>query len=859
MEEWKKIQKTYKIRELIGITGMIMSFVIGAICDWNVLVQSNILIPIDDIEAFSLTIIQIQATVGTLIFTIIALITLLTDNSIEAKWKKQTEIGIVKSKYCGLFFKEFQELLDETVVEELLDITNLYAFEAKINHSPALIMNVTPIGAARENLIGMVFEERISLDKNRTSIIKLCDDYANCFYKTADTEEKAYKIIIRYIDELIEKSKEEKSYYQHDEEIVQLFLIVAKMAKSSKSWLKEFVENMIVEYCSGTSRRDSVAEEILKAVVKKCPLLFAMELPELACKSAETLWGQRVSRKHFRYDGYDHNNVRAYGLSDNANHFDNNENGVYNNTFFWYVMRCDFVKGLEWAISFVNNAVQTFAENKPDEITNIEIFFPKENKKRVYLGNGWLWMADIMEHNLPVVLTDIVFVIKKTVINSMRNSSESAYIKGLAEYVKNTIYEKANNVLLLSIIEAIGMNYQKEMPGYALELASSMELIYFDIYRSGEFISNPTKELLEKHIMLSMGVPEIIRRYIKNHNDAEYEFIPNMVPKLRGVDYWIRENKGNEYQNKRSEIIQEYLYDGKGGDLSEFDISNYDIDLLCNIACCGLDTEDEEFAIVISSIVQCMIEIWHKNCKEMRAHEIIDTFQEHKVSSYFQRELNIIGRNPEAVYDILFKRTDFSIFTRDTLDFYEDVLSGFLVSYVDGFREKGKRDDIEKKIRILETYVNSIPEDYVRNILEKRLFLCKGRYSRWDVNKVKAEYSYKDKCFLNVQIEKYGSNHLNDVLYTVYLLNISELLPEILTSISSCFTKAIRNSKEQFAKEIIDSQVIVDMIILKSFIFYSDEIKKDEKLINAYEDILLALTEIRNEKAAVLLDEFRIH
>ena len=172
---------------------------------------------------------------------------------------------------------------------------------------------------------------------------------------------------------------------------------------------------------------------------------------------------------------------------------------------------------------------------------------------------------------------------------------------------------------------------------------------------------------------------------------------------------------------------------------------------------------------------------------------------------------------------------------------------------------KGKRDDIEKKIRILETYVNSIPEDYVRNILEKRLFLCKGRYSRWDVNKVKAEYSYKDKCFLNVQIEKYGSNHLNDVLYTVYLLNISELLPEILTSISSCFTKAIRNSKEQFAKEIIDSQVIVDMIILKSFIFYSDEIKKDEKLINAYEDILLALTEIRNEKAAVLLDEFRIH
>ena len=78
----------------------------------------------------------------------------------------------------------------------------------------------------------MVFEEHISLDKNRASIIKLCDDYAICSYKTTDTEEKACKIIIVYIDALIEKSKEEKSYYQHDEDIVQLFLIVAKMAKA---------------------------------------------------------------------------------------------------------------------------------------------------------------------------------------------------------------------------------------------------------------------------------------------------------------------------------------------------------------------------------------------------------------------------------------------------------------------------------------------------------------------------------------------------------------------------------------------------------------------------------------------------
>ena len=123
----------------------------------------------------------------------------------------------------GRLTKEEVSVEDTILMDNLHLITNLYAFEAKINHSPALIMNVTPKGAARENLIGMVFEERISLDKNRTSIIKLCDDYANYSYKTMDTEEKACKIIIGYIDELIEKSKAVQSHHHVDNMIFPLY------------------------------------------------------------------------------------------------------------------------------------------------------------------------------------------------------------------------------------------------------------------------------------------------------------------------------------------------------------------------------------------------------------------------------------------------------------------------------------------------------------------------------------------------------------------------------------------------------------------------------------------------------------
>lgn len=64
MKKWEKIQNVCKSREIIAILGIIVSIIIGGICDWNVLTEGNILIPIDDIESFSLTILQIQATVG---------------------------------------------------------------------------------------------------------------------------------------------------------------------------------------------------------------------------------------------------------------------------------------------------------------------------------------------------------------------------------------------------------------------------------------------------------------------------------------------------------------------------------------------------------------------------------------------------------------------------------------------------------------------------------------------------------------------------------------------------------------------------------------------------------------------------
>ena len=89
-------------------------------------------------------------------------------------------------------------------------------------------------------------------------------------------------------------------------------------------------------------------------------------------------------------------------------------------------------------------------------------------------------------------------------------------------------------------------------------------------------------------------------------------------------------------------------------------------------------------------------------------------------------------------------------------------------------------------------------------------------------------------------------------------MHMDELLPEILISVRNSFQNA-KSEINKFKKLIKEVVVIVQLIILKAFIAYSDKIKQDQELIEAYEDILKILINLNYEQAAVILDEFRIH
>ena len=82
-----------------------------------------------------------------------------------------------------------------------------------------------------------------------------------------------------------------------------------------------------------------------------------------------------------------------------------------------------------------------------------------------------------------------------------------------SDYIKKTIYLKSNNIILLTIIESIGMHFKKELPGYALDLATSIDLIYWDIRRWMLYRKDLSKELIESHIFETIGLFDYKDRY----------------------------------------------------------------------------------------------------------------------------------------------------------------------------------------------------------------------------------------------------------------------------------------------------------------------------------------------------------
>ena len=1053
-------------------------------------------------------------------------------DEIPQSWKRQTEIGIVKSRFCDNYFEEQgSEILEQGMLFDFVKNINLFAFEGELLHirqeSPQ--MKLSPIGNGRPCIIRLLKNEEI-YKKNiigRDDIVKLCLDYAKQEDKVAVIASDACAMMEYYVEYSLQESEQE-NYYKIIDEISSCLEALYRMADNSEEWLKKFFNTLINNYINGNRKSMRKSEDIMEWTLKNAyPALVAGLASEL-CSIADILWLRgKVDAEKFDFYRADRlSKGFEYGLSEKAEHYNYLYRTVYENAFLWNLFRLNFKVGFHWAIQFINRVILEYATNNPEYVIKIKVKISESNAIKEYWGNGNMWLAGIRDHNVPTLIGDVIFCLKEAIISSLEIcKKDHEFTVAFANYVKETIYSKSNNIVLLTIIESIGMHFENELPGYALDLATSIELVHWDTTRYMLYKKNPTKELLERQILKTMGIPELkdryeldkkcdlsiqeyvshtqiyfdsmvqdkcygildylysiikndaenaqdylqiqkmdmrgakatkitdniimlepqisgeaekivlrqeefnkpkqrlnaaikkcndnmvsgqidlpstldaikvilelmkdtdmafqyenllilliasainhqelenekrekfctiwingieklfsngnfladialmpvllnqlendvaigiknkikkivldclmykgqhgvidemakyVKRYLANHEtlaqavfntiiklsedqmehqkynanylkvskkDKEFIFNPNMQPKLSGIDRYIKDDDGNCYTSREEEIIDRYLLQEESLEIDVFDMSNYDISTICYVANCGLNFTNESFRMVIHEILLCVIDIWKYTKRNYNAHEIFDVYQEHEIIELFQWKMIQTQDDAKMAIDILFEEIDFTKFTTDTIEFYQDIFGNFLCEFFDSYVDSKRRNICKKKILYIEKKVNDIDEEYVRIQLYKSLMLSVTRYCTGDWSKIKTNYSYVDKQFLNKQFKKYGKYHIKELLRTIYQMHMDELLPEILISIRNSFQNA-KSEVNKFKKSIREQEAIVQLIILKSFITYSDKIKQDQELIEAYEDILEILINLNYEQAAVILDEFRIH
>lgn len=1042
------------------------------------------------------------------------------------EWKRQTEIGIVKSRFCNSFFDEYgMDMVDSEALSEFVKITNLFAFEARIViNAEVPQIRLLPIGNGRSCMIQIIEKEQIYKKDStyKEDIIKLCGDYV----RQNNREKQVALAACTIMEYYIEIAKESEKSYNFIDVAKPCLEAVYQMADVSNEWIKGFWNLLIDDYKSNDGRK-RIAEDTIEWTLQNAYPVLVQKMTKEICLLADAFWlvGKK-ERADYHYYSNRLNEGMEYGLSESARNHNSSYRDVHHNVFLWNLFRTNFKEGFRWAIQFVNKAMTKYAANNPDDIIKIKIMFVDDQTEHEYWGNGNMWLTGIVEKSVPVLIGDIIYCLKKEIVEVLEQlKQDKDLMTAFANYIKQTLCSNSNNIALLSIIEAIGLHFEWDLPGYLLDLITNMEIIHWDVSRYMLYVKNPVRDMLEKQILMSVGIPNIKKRYdldkkcntsiqqyvsnaqmyfnsvvkdkcykildylysitkndvenavdylqiqkmdlreakevqisdtiialepnitgeaekiireqkkadepmeklvqiikecndsisggevdlnlifdaiemvlnimnasdlpvqyedtlirlivialnskkleaedrtilckiwvdgvnrlisngsfifkleffpfllgqldfemsseIKNElkmlfikclmynrqdglvdkltisvkkylfenkklaqavfntiiklaedemnhqkynadylkmygEDKDFVFMPNMQPKLLWVDQHMKNADKEGYNCQKEAIFTKYLFEEDSLEIGEFDISDYDISTLCYVANCGLNFDNDLFGKVIHSVLTGMVDIWKYHNRDYNSHKILDTFQELELVELYQREMVQSSGDAKTVIDTLFDGMDFSKFTSEAVEFYQDIFGKFLAEFFDSYDDTKRRNTCKRKISYIEEKIELISVEHVRRQLYQSLMFSVTRYSCGDWSKCRTSYSFSDKQFLGGQFTKYGKYNIRALLRTIYQLHMDELLPEILVSIKNSFQDA-KVESNKFARDIQEQKYIVNMIILKSFVEYSDAIKRDQEFSTAYQEILDMLIELNYEEAAVILDEFRVH
>lgn len=439
---------------------------------------------------------------------------LIFSDNLPDLWTKQTMIGLVNSRFSSCFFEEYaNDLIAEDLIWKLIDVTNLHAFNSRyFEYKDYPFIQLIPKGEGRPSLIKIIYEKNLYKGNNIKieSIKKLCFDYAKNDNHDKQIANIACAILITYIEETL--SLEGRRYDEIFNIVEPMLLSIYHMAEYCNSWIVKFWDTQKEFIESNDTYKMHLSKKIIDHALRFTTANLSIFLPIDLCNLASFYW--TINRKDSLYNSDIDSICNQYGLNKYADDYEHSINSLNKYMYFSNVLSYNFWIGLNWAISFINDAVSKYVDNKNADIESIEVLFPEKMQTKKFFGSFQMWVANSIEHSVPAVIGDIVYKLKNKIIENAESLIKHNYdFVTYLNNVKNAIFEKSNNIILLSMIGDIGIKYENLIPGYALSLATNIKIIFWDIQRYTRMNPNGDMKKLKELIFLTAGVPILNGRY----------------------------------------------------------------------------------------------------------------------------------------------------------------------------------------------------------------------------------------------------------------------------------------------------------------------------------------------------------
>ena len=420
------------------------------------------------------------------------LYSLVFSDSIPEDWKKQTIIGITKSRFCKDFFFEYgPDLIERGLIFEFLEITNLFSFETHIikmsngNHYAIL----RPVGVGREQLIQLAKEKKLyEKDEYKRTIKKTCTDYAKSPSFEALTATAACEILEIYVDQLCQQAVMISSY-SIGKEAIEILRSLYLMAEFCIEWLRDFWKKALKDYRAySSSITCRLAEETIKDIFKNTTPGLANVLPTELTELAWIYWVDRPERKAdpFQYHASFLDIEDHYGLNINASHYSHFFGAAQENSFLRCLALTHFEIALRWVINLTNYATNSLRQNVPERVHTVELVDYPSHVTYVLWGTEDFFFAGMKEYGVPELIGDAVFTVRQAVFARIEyyvSKGDYEHCTWFVKWVKRIILEESNNTMLLTIIEDVGLNYPVQIPGFSIFFASSIDYVMIDTER----------------------------------------------------------------------------------------------------------------------------------------------------------------------------------------------------------------------------------------------------------------------------------------------------------------------------------------------------------------------------------------